>query len=77
MAKAAQLERKKMPETCPPVRKGKKGHGGACVNSGRKKALYNKVNTEFYTTEFSVTRFCDKCLRLGTGRYPLEQQVGK
>ncbi|KAL9977586.1 hypothetical protein ACROYT_G015006 [Oculina patagonica] len=30
-AKAAKLERKVMQETCPPVHKGKKGHGGARV----------------------------------------------
>lgn len=36
MAKTAKLERKKMQEICPPVRKDKKGHGGERVNSGRK-----------------------------------------
>ncbi len=55
VAKAAKLERKKNQETCPPVCKGKKGHGGARVNSGRKKAVYNKVNKEFYIVEFSLT----------------------
>ncbi|KAJ7361788.1 hypothetical protein OS493_014429 [Desmophyllum pertusum] len=42
VAKAAKLERQRFQTTNPPLRKGKKAHGGPRTNSGRKKAVYNK-----------------------------------
>ncbi|KAJ7361960.1 hypothetical protein OS493_014608 [Desmophyllum pertusum] len=44
VAKAAKLERQRFQTTNPPLRKGKKAHGGPRTNSGRKKAVYNKVS---------------------------------
>ncbi|XP_078363690.1 uncharacterized protein LOC144647869 [Oculina patagonica] len=43
-AKAAKLERKVMQETCPPVHKGKKGHGGARVTVVEKRRYITRCH---------------------------------